>query len=42
MTARSRNEAVNHSRRGNLLARNMKQALPAIEAIDTVRRYCFA
>jgi hypothetical protein len=42
MTASMRNDVVNHSLRLKRLAANMKQALPAMEASETVKRYCFA
>ncbi len=34
------NEHTSHWRRGMRLAKNMKLALPAMEASDTVSRYC--
>jgi len=42
MAASRRKEVVSHSLRRNRLAAKTKQALPAMEARETVSRYCFA
>lgn len=39
-TVRIINENISHWRRGMRLAKKMKLALPAMEASDTVSRYC--